>query len=167
MTRMFVSLGSNVRPEANVPCAVDELRRAFHVVAVSRAYRTAPVGDADQPDFWNLAAEIESALPPGQVQAQLREIEDRLGRVRDPRRPFGPRTADLDLVLVEGVSGRFGALELPSPLLEREAFVAVPVAELAPDMPHPVLGAPLADLAREASARASRPPQPVGPAEAR
>jgi len=161
VTRMFVSLGSNIEPEVNVPRAVAELRRRFAVVAVSRAYRTAPIGDADQPDFWNLAAEIESALGPESVQEQLRAIERELGRVRDPRRPFGPRIADLDLVLVEGVVGRFGGLELPSPLLAREAFVAVPVAELSPELPHPVLGTPLRELARVAAGRSPRPPEPI------
>ena len=52
--RMFVSLGSNIEPRQNLTRALAELRRRFRVTAVSPVYRTAPVGDANQPDFWNL-----------------------------------------------------------------------------------------------------------------
>lgn len=159
--RMFVSLGSNVDPELNIGRAVAELRRRLTVLALSRVYRTAPVGDTDQPDFWNLAAEIQSELAPEEVQAQLRAIEEELGRRRDPLRPLGPRSADLDLVLVEGVVGRFGTLELPSPLLAREAFVAVPVAELAPGLSHPTVGTDLREIAQAAVERSDRPPEPI------
>jgi len=159
--RLFVSLGSNVRPGHFLPRAVAELRRRFHVVAVSPAYRTAPAGDSDQPDFLNLAVELDSELPPEEVQTALHEIEDALGRERDPRRPFGPRTADLDLVLIPGVVGRFGSLELPSPQLAAEAFVAVPVADLAPELVHPVLGVSLGDVARSTLATTNVPPRAV------
>src|SRR5208337_4232516 len=104
--RMFVSLGSNIRPRHFLPRAVAELRQRFHLLSISPIYRTVPAGDADQPDFLNLAVELESELPPEQVQAALREIEAILGRERDPSRPCGPRTADLDLVLIPGVVGR-------------------------------------------------------------
>jgi 2-amino-4-hydroxy-6-hydroxymethyldihydropteridine diphosphokinase len=157
--RMFLSLGSNIEPRANLPRALAELRRAFRVEAVSPTYLTAPVGDADQPDFFNLAVAVETDLAPEEVHAALREIEDRLGRQRDPLRPYGPRTVDLDLVLVPGVVGKFGALELPSPLVAREAFVAQPLADLAPDLLHPTLGAPLEEVARTALSCAARPPR--------
>jgi 2-amino-4-hydroxy-6-hydroxymethyldihydropteridine diphosphokinase len=155
---MFVSLGSNVDPLPNLRRALAELRRRFTVVAASPVYRTAPVGDADQPDFWNMAVELESAKPPDEVQGELRRIEQLLGRRRDPGRPSGPRTADLDLVLVEGLSGRFGELRLPSPLVGSEAFVAVPLADIAPDLPHPLLDLPLARLARSLADASERPP---------
>lgn len=157
--RMFVSLGSNVDPQQNLGRAIAELRRRFPVAATSSVYRTTPVGDPDQPDFWNLAAELECDLAPDEVQRQLRTIENLLGRRRDPQRPYGPRTVDLDLVLVPGLVGRFGTLELPSPLVEREAFVAVPLAEIAPDVMHPVLLTPLKGLARAAAERSSPPPK--------
>jgi len=159
--RMFVCLGSNIEPRRNLARALEELRHRFAVTAVSRVYRTAPVGDPDQPDFWNLAAELQCDLRPEDVQAQLREIEALLGRARIPGRPYGPRTADLDLVLVAGLVGRFGALVLPSPLVEREAFVAVPLAELAHDLPHPVVRATLGELAQATAAGAPRPPVPL------
>jgi len=158
---MYLCLGSNIEPRRHLARAVAELRLRFDVVAVSRTYRTAPVGDTKQADFFNLAACIDTDLPPGDVQEELRAIESLLGRRRDPRRPSGPRTADLDLVLVPGVVGRFGRLELPSPLVEREAFVAIPLADLAPELPHPVAGTSLREVAQAAAARSSRPPVPV------
>ena len=157
--RMFISLGSNIEPEANLARALRELRHRFLVVAVSPAYRTAPVGDPDQPDFLNLAVELASDAHPLLVHRELRTIENLLGRRRDPARPSGPRTIDLDLVLADGIAGRFGDLELPSVLIERQAFVAVPLADLAPDLPHPVIGMSISALARAAVARGLCPPE--------
>jgi 2-amino-4-hydroxy-6-hydroxymethyldihydropteridine diphosphokinase len=159
--RMFLSIGSNVEPRKNLALALAELARRFEVVAVSPAYRTAPVGDADQPDFWNLAAELATEETPQRVQRELRAIENALGRRRDPARPFGPRTVDLDLVLAGGLVGRFGDLELPSSLVQREAFVAVPLADIAPGFPHPLSGTTMAELARAALAAAASPPEPL------
>jgi 2-amino-4-hydroxy-6-hydroxymethyldihydropteridine diphosphokinase len=160
--RVFVSLGSNIEPRRNLAKALCELKRRFQVLAVSPVYLTAPVGDADQPDFWNLVAEIESDREPEEIQGELREVEQLLGRTRDPQRPYGPRTVDLDLVLVPGRSGTFGKLELPSPLLARHSFLAVPLADLVPDLPHPVLGVPMKELARNLVSANPRPPRPLG-----
>lgn len=158
--RMFVSIGSNIEPRHNLTRALAELRRRFRVTAVSPVYRTAPVGDANQPDFWNLAVEIENDEPQ-KVPGALRFIEEILGRHRDPQRPYGPRSVDLDLVLVEGLAGNFGAVELPSPLVSKEPFVAVPLADLAPALSHPVLKITLAELARTLVAKDPHPPQPL------
>ncbi|MGD1146463.1 MAG: 2-amino-4-hydroxy-6-hydroxymethyldihydropteridine diphosphokinase [Thermoanaerobaculaceae bacterium] len=157
--RAFVALGSNIDPRSNLGSAVAKLARRFTVLGVSPVYRTVPVGDTDQADFWNLAVEIETAECPAAVHDALREIEALIGRRRDPARPFGPRTADLDLVLVDGVKGRFGALELPSPLIERASFVAVPLADLAPELCPPGLSLTLHDLALAAVAGDERPPR--------
>jgi 2-amino-4-hydroxy-6-hydroxymethyldihydropteridine diphosphokinase len=157
--RMFVSLGSNIEPRLNLGRALAELRRRFKVVAVSPVYRTEPVGDPHQPDFWNLAAELEADEPPQKIYGALQFIEALLGRHRDPKRPYGPRIVDLDLVFVEGLSGSYGGLELPSVLIAKEPFVAVPLADLAPDLSHPLLKVSLGDLARSLLATTSHPPQ--------
>jgi 2-amino-4-hydroxy-6-hydroxymethyldihydropteridine diphosphokinase len=157
--RMFILLGSNIEPRQNLARALVELRRRFKVTAVSPVYRTAPVGDANQPDFWNLAVEIDNDEPPQKVQGALRFIEEILGRHRDAQRPYGPRSVDLDLVLVEGLAGSFGALELPSPLVAKEAFVAVPLADLAPKLSHPLLKITLGELARALVTKDPHPPR--------
>ena len=159
--RAFLSLGSNIEPRRHLALALAELRRRLALVAVSPVYRTAPVGDDDQPDFWNLAAELATDEPPLALHRELRAIETALGRRRDPARRSGPRSVDIDLVLVAGLAGRFGELELPSPLVEREAFVAVPLAAIAPELRHPTTGVTLASLARATVARAARPPELV------
>ncbi len=161
MSRAFVLFGANVEPERHLLRALALLRARFEVKATSPVFRTAPVGDVDQADFLNVAVELRTTDPPELVQARLHEIEELLGRRRDPSRPLGPRTADLDLVLVEGVHGRFGTLELPAPSLADQAFALVPLAALAPDLPHPTLGVPLAELARRAAASLPRSPEPV------
>lgn len=148
MSRAYVLLGSNIQPELNVRRALRELRRRFLVVAVSPVFETEPVGDPHQPRFWNLAVELQVEPDPLAIHASLRDIEHCLGRRRDPGRPFGPRSIDLDLILLEGFAGTFGQLILPAPQLHREAFVAVPVAALAPDLVVPELGRPLRDIAR-------------------
>jgi 2-amino-4-hydroxy-6-hydroxymethyldihydropteridine diphosphokinase len=157
--RMFVSLGSNIEPLLNLGRALAELRRRFKVVAVSPVYRTEPVGDPNQADFWNLAVELDSDEPPQKVYGALQFIEALLGRHRDPERPYGPRIVDLDLVFVEGLSGSYGGLELPSPLIAKELFVVVPLADLAPGLPHPLLKVSLGELARSLMVGASHPPR--------
>jgi len=158
---MFVSLGSNIEPRQNLTRALVELRRRFRVNAISPVYLTAPVGDTNQPDFWNLVVEIENDEPPQKVQGALRFIEEILGRHRDLQRPLGPRSVDLDLVLVDGLVGSFGAVELPSQLVAKEPFVAVPLADLAPTLAHPVLKISLDELARTLLAKDPHPPRPL------
>jgi 2-amino-4-hydroxy-6-hydroxymethyldihydropteridine diphosphokinase len=157
--RMFVSLGSNIEPRLNLGRALAELRRRFKVVAVSPVYRTEPVGDPHQPDFWNLAVELESDEPPQKVYGALQFIEALLGRHRDPERPYGPRIVDLDLVFVEGLSGSYGGLELPSALIAKESCVGVPLADLAPELPHPLLKVTLGELARSLMVGTSQHPR--------
>lgn len=157
--RMFILLGSNIEPRQNLARALAELRRRFKVKAVSPVYLTAPVGDSNQPDFWNLAVEMDNDEPPQKVQGALRFIEEILGRHRDAQRPYGPRSVDLDLVLVEGLAGSFGALELPSPLVAKESFVAVPLADLAPKLSHPQLKITLGELARTLVTKDPHPPR--------
>jgi len=148
VSRAYVLLGSNIQPEDNIRRALSELSRRFLVVAISPAFETEPVGDPHQPRFWNLAVELQAEGDPIALHASLRDIEHTMGRQRDPDRPFGPRSIDLDLILLEGFAGTFGPVTLPSPQLHREAFVAVPVAALAPDFVHPELGLSLQDVAR-------------------
>lgn len=147
MKPVLLLLGSNIEPERHIPQAKAELSGLLLSCTFSRTYLTAPVGDPDQPPFWNVAAKGFTNFSVEELHQELARLESRHHRVRDPVRPCGPRTLDLDLLLYDQVVGRFGSLELPAPLLAREAFVLVPAAEVAPEWVHPVLGKPLAELA--------------------
>ena len=134
MTRAAIALGSNIgEPEAQVQRAFEELAGLprTRIVAKSPLHRTAPVGYADQPDFVNACALLETSLEPRELLDHLLAVEKRHGRVRDI--PNGPRTLDLDIVLYgERVIDEPG-LKVPHPRAHERAFVLVPLLEVWPD----------------------------------
>jgi 2-amino-4-hydroxy-6-hydroxymethyldihydropteridine diphosphokinase len=136
-----------------MPQARRQLAQLLASCRFSSTYLTPPVGDPDQPPFWNQGATGFTALSPEQLHAKLLEIEAANGRVRNPARPYGPRTLDLDLLLYDSWVGQFGQLTLPAPLLAKEAFVLIPAAEVAPTWVHPVLGVSLQELAAQMPAQ--------------
>ena len=112
----------------------------IEVVAVSTLRETDPVGYEDQPRFLNGVAELDTELPPRELLGRLLEIERRLGRVRGQGPRFGPRTIDLDLLLVGGVVIDEPGLTLPHPRLQERRFVLEPLAELDPALEIPGRG---------------------------
>jgi 2-amino-4-hydroxy-6-hydroxymethyldihydropteridine diphosphokinase len=141
LTPAYVALGSNLDdPAAQVEAAIEELAmlRDTRLAAVSSLYRTAPVGYADQPDFVNAVAMIETALSPRELLDELLAVERRYARVRGVKN--GPRTLDLDIVLYGGAAYADEALTIPHPRMHERAFVLVPLAEIAPDALVPGLG---------------------------
>ncbi len=144
MARVFVSVGSNVEPEENLRLACGELERRFGGLGVSSVYRNPPVGFAGA-DFLNLVAAFETERTPEQVVAELEEIHDLAGRKRGGER-FGPRTLDLDLLLYDDLVTAGPALRLPRDDVLKYDFVLGPLAELAPELVHPVEGRSLAEL---------------------
>jgi 2-amino-4-hydroxy-6-hydroxymethyldihydropteridine diphosphokinase len=136
MPRIWLSLGSNQAREPSLRGALRMLRDAFGPLIVSGVYESAAVGFVGEP-FLNLVAGAETEWPAEAVQRRLRAIEDAHGRVRDGDR-FGPRTLDIDL-LVYGDLVR-PDLGLPRDEILRHAFVLGPLAEVAPDERHPLLG---------------------------
>ncbi len=135
--RVFVGLGANLGdPRATLQCALQALRALprTRVVAVSPAYRSAPV-DAAGPDFVNAVAELATALEPQALLGALQAIEQRHGR----ERPYvnAPRTLDLDLLLYGERRIDAPHLTVPHPRLHARAFALAPLVDLAPDLTLP------------------------------
>lgn len=150
MHRAYILLGSNIEKERHAPEALRRLAAhpQVRVVAVSSTYETAPVGNPNQPTFYNAAVIVETLLDARTLKwTVLRPIEDALGRVRTSD-PNAPRTVDLDIVLFDHDVFELDGHPIPDPDIERYAHVALPLAEVAPDYVHPLTGERLADIAR-------------------
>ncbi len=144
MAQVFLSLGSNIEPERHVRAALAALEDAFGPLRISPIYRTPAVGFHGDP-FLNLAVALETDLPPQAVHARLSELETALGRRRDGPR-FSARTMDIDLLLHGDAVLNEGRLVLPRPEILTQAFVLVPLCDLAPDLVHPTERRPLREL---------------------
>jgi 2-amino-4-hydroxy-6-hydroxymethyldihydropteridine diphosphokinase len=132
--RAAIALGSNIAdPEEQVRRGFDEIAALpeTRLTARSSLYRTAPVGYADQPDFINACALVETALAPRALLEGLLAIEQRHGRVRSI--PNGPRTLDLDIILYGTESIDEPGLRVPHPRAHERAFVLEPLLEVWPD----------------------------------
>jgi 2-amino-4-hydroxy-6-hydroxymethyldihydropteridine diphosphokinase len=145
MNRVFVSLGSNIDPQRNLPEAVRRLAARCRLVAVSPVYETAPVGKTDQPNFLNAAVQIETELPPADLKAMLQAIEDELGRVRTEDKN-APRTIDLDISLYNDLVLELGHRQIPDPEILQFPHIARPLADLAPQYRHPATGQTLSEI---------------------
>ena len=136
----YVGLGSNLGDRAaNLAAARQQLNEAGRLVARSSIYETAPWGvDPGQPDYLNQVVSLATPLPPADLLEVLLTIELGLGRVRTT--PGGPRLIDLDLLLYGDQVIDEPGLTLPHPRMCERAFVLAPLAEIAPDVTHPVNG---------------------------
>jgi 2-amino-4-hydroxy-6-hydroxymethyldihydropteridine diphosphokinase len=144
--KAFIAIGSNIDPLRYLPLAVGRLAELGRLVGVSRVYQNPALGPTPQPDYLNAAVLVETDLAPLDLRTQLRDIEARLGRVRNDDR-YAPRTIDLDLCLYAHVVAETPELTLPSPEILCRAYLAVTLAELAPGFQHPVTGEPLRVIA--------------------
>ncbi|WP_374423134.1 2-amino-4-hydroxy-6-hydroxymethyldihydropteridine diphosphokinase [Chromobacterium sp.] len=147
MAQAFVALGSNLeQPAAQIRAALDAIAAlpGTTLTRPSSLYRTAPVGYADQPDFINAVAEIDTELAPRELLRHLLAIEAEFGRVRTFRN--APRVLDLDLLHYSGVELSDADLTLPHPRMHLRGFVMIPLAEIAPDLTLSGLG-PASELA--------------------
>lgn len=134
MASAYLSLGCNLGDcAAHLAAAISKLNanRAIRVVKVSSVYATEPVGNPDQPDFLNVAVELETSLDPHGLLDACGTIEQEMGG-REGRTPGGPRTIDLDILLYEKIEIADEILRIPHPRMLERAFVLVPLAEIAP-----------------------------------
>lgn len=108
------------------------------MLAVSSVYETAPVGYTDQADFLNLVVKIEMDISAHELLEVCQKIEQGLGRERTIR--WGPRTADLDILLYNNDNIAVEKLTVPHPRMQERAFVLIPLLEIEPSIAHPVTG---------------------------
>jgi 2-amino-4-hydroxy-6-hydroxymethyldihydropteridine diphosphokinase len=144
MPRGYISIGSNIDKDKNIPASLRALEQAFGNLTVSSIYESDPVGFTGDA-FYNLIVGFDSDLEVKTVAKQLRQIELDNGRTRDSKK-FSARTLDLDLILYGDLVINDGRLQIPRDEIERYAFVLEPLAEIAPTLKHPISHISYAEL---------------------
>ena len=143
----YIAFGSNLGDRAQTLFfASDRLGRLGRVVARSSVYETEPVGYRDQPAFLNAVLALDTQLEPLPLLHALLAIERELGRDRSHGVANGPRTLDLDLLLMGDFVVAGEELTLPHPALAERRFVLAPLAEIAPELRHPQRNQTMAEL---------------------
>jgi 2-amino-4-hydroxy-6-hydroxymethyldihydropteridine diphosphokinase len=138
MRAAFIALGSNIDPQARLCAAARELKRQFPDARFSACYRNRAVG-FEGADFINAVARFWTPLPVPALIEVLHAIEERCGRSRQDRQ-WGPRAMDLDLLLYGDLIAAAPGYALPRRDLLQRAYMLGPLAELAPELIHPISG---------------------------
>ena len=134
---VYLSLGSNIGDrKANLDQAIEKLGEAGRVIATSSYYETEPVEVKQQPWFLNCAVKLETELMPRQLLRRVLDIEKSMGRKRTQDK--GPRSIDIDILLFGNSVVEAKGLTIPHPAMHERRFVLEPLAEIAPEVRHPV-----------------------------
>jgi len=143
----YIALGANLgHREKNITAALQALEatREIKIAKVSSLYETVPVGGPPQDKFLNAVAQVKTSLDAPRLMSLCLRIEDSLGRKRSER--WGPRPIDLDILLFDDEIHSSEELTIPHPMMHERRFVLEPLAEIAPDVVHPMLEQTAAEL---------------------
>jgi len=143
MSRVFLGVGANLSPEQNIPAGLRRLADDVEIVAVSPCYRSPAVG-FDGPAFINLVVEVNTELSVAGLNCALKIIEREFGRLPDAQK-YSDRALDIDILVVDDLSGDIDGVSLPRTDIWRYAFVLRPLLDLWPEGMCPKNCAPLAD----------------------
>lgn len=142
--KAWLSLGSNIEPQANIDEALDGLRAEFGALVVSPVYRSRAVG-CEGNDFLNLVVGVKTSLPVKLLRSRLRALEAKQGRQRQADKN-APRTLDIDLLTYGDLVVETDEFSLPNDDITRYAFVLLPLSEVAGDQIHPLTGLSYGEL---------------------
>ncbi len=141
----YLGLGSNMgNRQGNLDRALELLSQRLSVGQLSSVYDTEPVGNVDQSRFLNMVCQVHTRLTPVELLALAKGIEMKLGRVS--RKPNAPRPIDIDILFCGDQIIETPNLVIPHPRLAERAFVLIPLAEIAPELVHPVSGKTVREL---------------------
>ena len=142
MATIYVGLGSNIEPEEHLGIAIRQLRERYGQIDVSAVYRSAAVGFTGD-DFLNLVARLRSEETPKQICEEIERLHGLSGRVRGSEK-WASRPLDIDLLLYDDLVIDKPPVRVPRSDILEYSFVLRPMAELAPDLVHPVTGKTMA-----------------------
>ena len=148
MSTVAISLGSNLGDRLQLlrkaVCSLES--RGFEILALSDVFETPPWGVKDQPRFLNACILTKTDLSPEDVLAEVKAIEENLGRTRTGR--WGPRLIDLDIIFYDNLTLKTPDLTIPHQEMAGRAFVLLPLAQVAPYWRHPATGHTAEEMAR-------------------
>jgi len=146
----YLCLGSNLNnPETQVQQALQKLREDpnISILKSSSLIQTKPVGNINQPDFYNQVIEVETSYSSDELLQKALNLENQMGRVRSEH--WGPRIIDIDILLYEDEIKHTQDLILPHPEMTKRKFVLELLCSIAPDLIHPVLHKSIANLLKD------------------